>query len=993
MKQSITALFLMVMVLMMATPAPAEETPLYRLQVQLLPETQTVEGHGMLSLTGGKRIEMDRAPFSITGWRLDGGKIESFEAADRRIASTPGPHRLEFDYRKVCSPDDGANVLDPEGGGLLSRWYPAISLRSRYRLTVTLPRTMTAVSETESVKETLSGEARRIDFDFPHPLSGITLVAGPYKVHEERFHGIQLRVLFFPEDDALAGRYLDRARRYIDLYEKMLGPFPYLVFSIVENRNPTGYSFPTYTLLGAAVIRLPFILETSLGHEILHQWFGNSLFVNEEEGNWSEGLTTYLADHWYQVEAGKGAPYRKKILTDYRNYVTTKNDIPLKAFRERTDRATQAVGYGKGAMLFHMLRKQIGDEKFFAGLKETIGRETFQQISWDDLEKHFSSAAGQDLAPFFRQWLDRKGIPGFRIEDPRLLYREGAYRLSFHLRQEGEPWRFLLPVTVVTSTGRKRYSFSVEHAAERWSQNFSEKPSRILIDPDYDVMRKLTKDEIPPVLSGFTGRPDSLVILPDQDSEAYKEGAALFQQRGFKVMQAKDVTDEALRRHSILIFSRQNRVYQRLFADTPLPKGGLVVQVRANPLNREFAAVLVGGEQPGPNLHALRKVFHYGNDSELIFRGGEVVSHQTGATENGIVFNLALHVEAVEPKKDLGLDDVLAKIQDRRLIFIGESHPDYAHHVMQLEIIRRLYEARGKLMIGMEMFQRPYQKYLDQYIAGKIDEAEMLRKTEYFSRWKYEYNLYRDILQYARANNIQVIALNLRAEIIRKVSRRGIFSLTPEEAALLPKDIDMTNRTYRHFMKKIFGEHPEANDHSPDQTKARFGNFFQSQILWDETMAHTIATALEKDPETPMVVLAGNGHLQYSWGIPDRVKRITGSRGTVILNDMNDTLRRDLADFILFPEPMETPESPKLMVLLSEKQGVRVVKILPNGPADKGGMREGDLILKIGKEKIRKIDDVKIALLSKKKGKTIEVEIRRKHLLFGTKETQLKVPL
>ncbi|NOY52291.1 MAG: PDZ domain-containing protein [Deltaproteobacteria bacterium] len=992
--RSLKASLMILMILMTWNPASAEEIPLYRLNVRLLPGIHTIEGHGIISVTSGNRFEIDPAPFSMTGWRLDGKKIDSFEAVNRRLAADPGPHVLEFDYRKVFSGEDGENALNPKGVILLSRWYPTISLRSRYRLTVTLPRSMTAVSETESVKESLGEKTRTVRFVFPHAIGGITLAAGPYKIRQERIHGITLRVLFFAEDDTLAGRYLDRARRYIELYEKMLGPFPYPIFSIVENRYPTGSSFPTYTLLGAAVIRLPFILQTSLGHEILHQWFGNSLFVNNAEGNWSEGLTTYLADHWYKAQAGKGAAYRKKILTDYRNYVTRKNDFPLKDFRERTNRATQAIGYGKGAMFFHMLRRKVGDEKFFAGLKETIAAEKFKRLLWHDLEKHFSTAAGEDLAPFFTQWLERKGVPEFRVKNPRLLYRNGAYRLSFDLRQEGKPWRFKLPVTVVTPDGRKTYTFPVEGATEHWSHTFTEKPSRLIIDPNYDVMRSLTKEETPQVLSGFLGRPGSLVILPDEDSDLYRDAADLFRRKGFKVIQAKEVTEEDLRNHSALIFSRKNRIYQRLFAGTSLPRGDLVLKVTANPLNTELTDVLAGGDRPGSSLPALRKIFHYGNDAELVFRDGHVISRKAGTAEQGIVVDLDLHVEAVEPKKDLDLDAVVTKIRDRRLIFIGESHTAYAHHVVQREIIRRIFKARRKLIIGMEMFQRPYQEYLNQYIQGKIDEAEMLRKTEYFSRWKYEYNLYRDILQYARAKKIPVIALNLRAEIIRKVSRKGISSLTPDEAEALPRDIDMTNQTYRQYMQEIFKEHPEGKSQAAGKTGALFADFFQSQVLWDETMAHTIAETLRKHPDTPMVVLAGNGHLQYSWGIPDRVHRITGIRGTVILNDINDTIRRDLADYILFPDPMKTPESPKLMVMLSKnKNGIEVVKMLRNGPADKGGMREGDLILKIGKEKIRKIDDVKIALLGKKKGETIKVKIRRKHLFLGRKETQLKVHL
>ena len=189
----------------------------------------------------------------------------------------------------------------------------------------------------------------------------MTLVAGAYVTRTETFHGIALKTLFFSEDQKLADNYLAHTKRYIELYEALLGPFPYKTFSIVENRFQTGYSLPTYTLLGSQVIRLPFIVETSLGHEILHQWFGNHVYVNYAAGNWSEGLTTYLSDHWYSHLKGSGAEYRKKILSDYMNYVTPANEITLRDFRGPDSYSSRAVGYGKGAMVFHMLRMKLGD--------------------------------------------------------------------------------------------------------------------------------------------------------------------------------------------------------------------------------------------------------------------------------------------------------------------------------------------------------------------------------------------------------------------------------------------------------------------------------------------------------------------------------------------------------------------------------------------------------------------------------------------------------
>jgi len=81
----------------------------------------------------------------------------------------------------------------------------------------------------------------------------------------------------------------------------------------------------------------------------------------------------------------------------------------------------------------------------------------------------------------------------------------------------------------------------------------------------------------------------------------------------------------------------------------------------------------------------------------------------------------------------------------------------------------------------MEMFQHPFQHVLDEYIAGKTDEKTFLQRSEYFKRWRFNYNLYKGIIDFARERQLKVLALNIRREIIDKISAKGIGSLTEDE--------------------------------------------------------------------------------------------------------------------------------------------------------------------------------------------------------------------
>jgi uncharacterized iron-regulated protein len=282
----------------------------------------------------------------------------------------------------------------------------------------------------------------------------------------------------------------------------------------------------------------------------------------------------------------------------------------------------------------------------------------------------------------------------------------------------------------------------------------------------------------------------------------------------------------------------------------------------------------------------------------------------------------------------------------------------------------------------MEMFQRPFQKALDDYIEGKIDEREFLRASEYFKRWGFDYNLYRPILLFARSEKIPVVALNMRQEIVDKVFRGGLDSLSEEEKESLPSQIDFSDDAYEGRLKEIFQEHEDF------KTK-NFQFFYQAQILWDETMAESVDRFLKAHPNDQVVVLAGSGHLVYGSGIPKRAARRNGYAYTIILNDAD--LEKDIANYVLFPGTIPGVTSPKLMVFLKEEAGkLEIVGFPQDSASEKAGMQVGDIILSIDRTPVHSVDDIKIELLFRKKGDKVSVAVLRKHLL-GPEEANFEV--
>jgi len=381
--------------------------------------------------------------------------------------------------------------------------------------------------------ETADG-VRRTTWVLEHPTEEVYLVAGPWHEYARTAGDVEVFAFLRGEDPALAQRYLDATARYLALYEGMLTPFPYSSFALVENFWETGYGMPGFTLLGPQVIRFPWILTSSYPHELLHNWWGNSVYVDFETGNWCEGLTAYMADHLFAEQRGEGATYRRATLKKFTDMVSTGEDFPLSDFGSRQSAASEAVGYGKSLMLFHMARRAVGDEAFLAALSHFDSEHRFSRASFSDLAVAFSDEAGGDWIPFVEEWVMRTGAPQIEIRDARV--EEGApgeapWRVAVHLRQvqKSDPFPITLPVAVTiegqdvpvwAEAGSCGRDCIVEVPCEA-------RPLRVDVDPAFDVMRRLDPLEVPPALSTIFGADDPLFVLPsaasDEEAEMWRQ--------------------------------------------------------------------------------------------------------------------------------------------------------------------------------------------------------------------------------------------------------------------------------------------------------------------------------------------------------------------------------------------------------------------------------------------------------------------------------------
>ncbi len=425
--------------LILCWPMLAVAAPYLELDVRLDPASRRFEATATLSDEQGLAGFNLASEFEITALAADGKRLVpvASERHGRRWQALPrGTRQITLSYRADLQPlaaldhrqvmTSRAPTASPEGSFLPAGagWYPDPGALFSYRLALALPAGQKGLVPGELHKESDSKDGYRAEFDFPQPAEGIDLMAGPYTVAERTLklpsgRTIRIRTWFHGELAPLAPAYLADSARYIERYSQLIGDYPFAMFSVVSSPTPTGFGMPSLTYLGRDVLKLPFIRATSLGHEVLHNWWGNGVYPDWSRGNWSEGLTTFLADYAYKEDEGEDAARDMRLgwLRDLAA-VPPGEDGALKDFTSRRHGISSVVGYNKAAMVFLMLRDRIGAPAFERGLRLLWESKRFQTASWTDLETAFTAASGQALGEFFRLWVSSPGTPKSVEPDP-----------------------------------------------------------------------------------------------------------------------------------------------------------------------------------------------------------------------------------------------------------------------------------------------------------------------------------------------------------------------------------------------------------------------------------------------------------------------------------------------------------------------------------------------------------------------------------------------
>jgi hypothetical protein len=601
--------------------------------------------------------DSSRLELSYTG-RIDFGLETQGEEYTRGFSETPG-------------------LVGEQGVYLAGStlWYPYFDdALVSFKLNARAPEGWHLISQGDGSS---SGRDSIATWDSAGPVDEIYLVGGPL-VRYAAPAGAALAEVYLRDDDpALAEKYLEATARYIEMYRQLIGPYPYGKFALVENFWETGYGMPSFTLLGPQIIRFPFILTSSYPHEILHNWWGNSVFVDYDTGNWCEGLTAYMADHLLKEQVGQAAEYRRDTLKKYRDFVKGDKDFPLAEFRSRHSAATEAVGYGKTLMGFHMLRQQVGDDAFRKAMQSFYRKNRGRKASFADVRAELEATSGLDLERFFADWVTRAGAADLDVTDVLITAADAGYTVSGRLlqRQLEGPFEITVPLVVTTADGPVLESVRMVTGERRFEIATDSLPMMLSVDPAFDVFRLLDVRETAPSIGQIFGESAVIAVLPADEDEATRAAYETIVRRwespaqSVTVVLDKDVTSLPADR-AVWLFGARNSVAPRLFENDPVARvsatesavtlgsetipfsGHSTVAITRHPENTAKAVGWITADPEAAFEGLARKLPHYGKYSYLAFAGDEpanIVKGEWAAVDSPLLVDLRPITGRLEP--------------------------------------------------------------------------------------------------------------------------------------------------------------------------------------------------------------------------------------------------------------------------------------------------------------------------------------------------------
>lgn len=487
----------------------------YRFALRLADSTDRIDGEATVRLrlltADLRQVTLDLAGTTPArhgrGMRVSavtrGGRSQDFQhASDRLTIALVGPVPagtvIELVVRYAGIPADGLQIKPtPHGDRAFfsdnwpdkgHHWLPMIDHiadKATMEMDVTAPSHYQVISNGLRVEETDDARGtRRTVWRESVPIApwlyalGVAHFAVQYAGD---YNGIPIETwVFASQRDAGFHDFAVPTKDALAFYSQWVGPFSYEKLANVQSNSVSGgmeAASAIFYSAGSVAGNRPVRWRNVVIHEIAHQWFGNAVTESDWDHVWlSEGFATYFTllfiEHAYgrdEFVAGLRDSRRTVIAFDARqpDYRVIHANLA-----DMAD-VTTGMTYQKGSWTLHMLRQEMGDDRFWSGIRDYYARFRDRNATTADFRRAMERAAGRDLGPFLQQWLYRGGVPHI---DGSWRWDAAAKQVIVELRQTqaGDP--FVLPIEIglatpaaatrverVELTGREgRYTFAAD---------------------------------------------------------------------------------------------------------------------------------------------------------------------------------------------------------------------------------------------------------------------------------------------------------------------------------------------------------------------------------------------------------------------------------------------------------------------------------------------------------------------------------------------------
>ncbi|MGI4853332.1 MAG: M1 family aminopeptidase, partial [Janthinobacterium lividum] len=377
------------------------------------------------------------------------------------------------------------------------RWFPMVGLytnRFTMNLHATIPGDETAVSSGFTGEKSVAGNRTEFDFAWTKPGFPGTLIAGKFVPAIKPTGSGQIALYVTDKHKAGAAEYGAVAAQQQEFFTTTFGQAESSKLQIVELPDDAVAASWGPEVIAIAGNRIGDKNSSRLlSNTIARQWWGSEVSPATLNDAWiTNGMARYAELMNLEESAGKNA--FNNAIPDIQAGALAYDTVPLTTLA-RTDPFSpqfQSMTLEKGAMVFHMLRYQMGEEKFTAFLRGLLSQYTDKPVNSAQLEDVAKAQAGTalNLTPFFAQWLDGTGAPSF--QDKFTVYRLGSnkgFRTVGSVSQDLDLFRMPVDLKVETDGKTEIRKIDVTGTDSAYTIETFGRPRRIAIDPDNWVLK------------------------------------------------------------------------------------------------------------------------------------------------------------------------------------------------------------------------------------------------------------------------------------------------------------------------------------------------------------------------------------------------------------------------------------------------------------------------------------------------------------------------